>query len=1366
VRVRYRLLHPSSRGSGAAGGGRTRTTDTTPVAVEVADPATVGDVARALAALVPGAPSAATLSAVRPAGETGDQPVDPAARAVDALPRSGSTVRLAGPGPGPVPPSRSALPSPVRLVGSDGTTVHLPYGRTFLPADGPPEAEVVVHRRVRVLAHGAADLTVDGQPVHGGTVLAPGAVVVLSGTTFVAHFDGDLRPPPASGPVEALAAVRAVRHRHERVTVDLPTPPAEARRPAFPWLTAGVPVLLGAGLWLATGSAAVAGFVLLSVAFVVASALEVRREARAERRFREAEFRRDLAVAADRLERLRHEERERLDHEHPPPTTVATWAVDGGPRRWERRGDGAGTLSVRLGTHDATPTDVAVLHGGGRRDLADAAAEVADAHRRSSLPAVVDLADAGGLAVVGGGEAALALARSVLVQVAGLVGPDVVSVELRCPAERLRDWEWLAWLPHVGGPRADRHLVVVDARGDTGATPPPTGEAPVLWLADDDAGLPSGIGAAVGHADGVGWLRLGDDPPRAVRSEGLTVDEAEPAARALAALRPIAGGTHDDGGTAGVRLDDLTPGGVSVEGILDRWDGDHGLRAPIGRSGGGVLWLDLERDGPHGLLAGTTGSGKSEALRTLVSSLALHHPPERVTFLLVDYKGGAAFGPLTDLPHTVGVVTDLTPDLAHRAITSLRAEVLARERLLRRHGATDLTDLRRLTSSAPPALVVVVDEFATLARELPDLLDGFVDLAQRGRSLGLHLVLATQRPAGVVTESIRANTGLRIALRVAGTDESLDVVGVPDAADLPRSEPGRALLHLGPGQLVPLRVAWTGGPAERPPLVRVEPFRAVLDPESGDHGHLADVADRTQLDQIVGSVRRAVAHRGGSTPPAPWLPPLPRRLRPEPSWWRAGPGCRLGMLDLPRERSQPAWELDLRAAGGLAVVGASGSGTTTALRSLAEGIRSLVGAVHVWVVGTGPGADGDHAPATVVAGHDVEATLRLLRALDMEVDRRRRTPGGGGGEHLLVVDGLGELERAHERVNRGEALELLARVAAAGASVGVHVAVAARHRSEIPPSLLAHLGHRLVLRCATEDDALLLGAPAGLASPDVPPGRGVVVTGPGAGAWVQVATARAPSATTSPHRRVPHLPELVRLAPSGPRHGGDDARRWRLPVGVAGAWQLGEADLPPAELDLTHGPAIVAGPPRSGRSTALRTLARSAERHGIRHRVLLRAAPPRRHHATAAPGTPSSWTAVVDASAADAVELHAALDEIDLHIAGGTALIAVDDLPRLLDGPDGPTVEAWLAGILERGRREPVRVVAAGESDAMLHCYVDPVRRLRNERTGLLLQPDPDLHPALLHATLPCHDELFPAPGRGWLVDADGVRPVQVALAD
>ena len=217
--------------------------------------------------------------------------------------------------------------------------------------------------------------------------------------------------------------------------------------------------------------------------------------------------------------------------------------------------------------------------------------------------------------------------------------------------------------------------------------------------------------------------------------------------------------------------------GLTPEDVAGRWRVQpRSTSALLGVAAAGPYTVDLRRDGPHALVGGTTGSGKSELLQTLIASLALGNRPDEMVFVLVDYKGGSAFKDCALLPHTVGMVTDLDGHLTARALASLEAELRRRERLLAARSEPRTSRTTRPAAGAAdarlPRLLLVIDEFKALAEELPDFLDGLVRIAARGRSLGIHLVLATQRPGGIVSADIKANVNLRIALRVRDTVDS------------------------------------------------------------------------------------------------------------------------------------------------------------------------------------------------------------------------------------------------------------------------------------------------------------------------------------------------------------------------------------------------------------------------------------------------------------------------------------------------------------------------------------------------------------------------------------------------------------------
>ena len=240
------------------------------------------------------------------------------------------------------------------------------------------------------------------------------------------------------------------------------------------------------------------------------------------------------------------------------------------------------------------------------------------------------------------------------------------------------------------------------------------------------------------------------------------------------------------------------------------WREPPSLRVPVAASADGPFVLDLATVGPHALVAGTTGSGKSEFLITLLLELFRRNAPAQVSALLIDYKGGATFGQLAQAPHVTGVITDLDAGLAERSLTGLKAEIRRREQLLARAGYASYNQAAADGFTEFGRFLVVIDEFRVLAEEIPDFVAGMVRLAAIGRSLGIHVVLATQRPGGVVTADIRANLDVRVCLRVREPADSSEVVGVTDAASISKDTPGRALIASGSDTPVAVQTAHSG----------------------------------------------------------------------------------------------------------------------------------------------------------------------------------------------------------------------------------------------------------------------------------------------------------------------------------------------------------------------------------------------------------------------------------------------------------------------------------------------------------------------------------------------------------------------------
>ena len=445
--------------------------------------------------------------------------------------------------------------------------------------------------------------------------------------------------------------------------------------------------------------------------------------------------------------------------------------------------------------------------------------------------------------------------------------------------------------------------------------------------------------------------------------------------------------------------------------VLDRWHQsfsvpgtdrqpdsafDRGIRAIVGVGAAQEMTLDLRAQGPHALVGGPTGSGKSEFLQSWVAALAVSYSPARVTFLFVDYKGGSAFRDCVELPHTVGLVTDLNPHLVRRVLVSLHAELHHRERLLEQKRAKDLLELEhRGDPDAPPSLIIVVDEFAALVNEVPEFVDGVVNVAQRGRSLGLHLILATQRPAGVIKDNLRANTNMRIALRMADEEDSANVVGTPLAATFDPDIPGRAVVKFGPGRVHTFQSGYVGGwtPNEAPPPditieeVRFGPAAPWVAPKQLDALPVA-AKGPTDLRRLVDAAGAAFTSTGMAAPRRPWLKELApcydlARTRQS----RTDTELFFAVLDHPQRQAQHEIAFAPDRDGNMAVVGTGGSGKTTVLRTLAvaAGLSTRSGPCHVYAIDFGGRGLQMLEPlphvGAIVPGEDHERLTRLLRFL-------------------------------------------------------------------------------------------------------------------------------------------------------------------------------------------------------------------------------------------------------------------------------------------------------------------------------------------------------------------------------------------------
>jgi S-DNA-T family DNA segregation ATPase FtsK/SpoIIIE len=651
------------------------------------------------------------------------------------------------------------------------------------------------------------------------------------------------------------------------------------------------------------------------------------------------------------------------------------------------------------------------------------------------------------------------------------------------------------------------------------------------------------------------------------------------------------------------------------------------LKAFVGQASPDAMTLDLRSQGPHALVGGTTGAGKSEFLQAWVLGMAAEYSPDRVTFLFVDYKGGSAFADCVDLPHTVGLVTDLSPHLVRRALTSLRAELHHREHLFNRKKAKDLLELeKRRDPETPPALVLVIDEFAALAGEVPEFVDGVVDVAQRGRSLGIHLIMATQRPAGVIKDNLRANTNLRVALRMADESDSRDVVGDPIAGTFDPGIPGRGIAKTGPGRLVPFQSAYAGGWTSNVVAkaeVRIAELRfgslilweADSEPESDSHDEDLGPNDQKRL---VKTLVDAASEARIPPPRRPWLDDLATTVDVRELSGSGDSQIPLGLADIPERQLQEPIHFVPDRDGAMLIYGTSGAGKSTALRTIAiaAGLRPDLGDVEVYGLDFGSGAlrSLDVLPqvGSVITGDDAERVQRLLRTIGGILDDRgkrysevnaaslseyRQITQTNEPRIILLIDGFGQFRSEWDSTTaRLPFYNVFMRILGEGRPLGVHVIATADRAGSVPTAVSANVSKRIVMRMSDDSAYQVLGAPKDVLNERSAPGRSVFD-----GKETQLAVIGGTSNVAEQSKQLEQLADELRLkgARDVPEIGAlpKELVEAELPDRVNDEPVIGVADdiLGPSGFE-PAGTFSISGPPQSGKTNGMKALINSMQR--------------------------------------------------------------------------------------------------------------------------------------------------------------------------
>ncbi|MBY8883092.1 FtsK/SpoIIIE domain-containing protein [Actinacidiphila acidipaludis] len=1269
-------------------------------------------------------------------------------------------------------------------------------------------------------------------------------------------------------------------------TFRLPGPPEPPKRRPIPFLVIVAPVFMGVGMVYFFHSYYFLIFMLLSPVMGFGNWISGRRGGRKEFLQAVANYGlRRASLEADVRDKVEAERRVRIASA-PDPAVVGLMAVGPGTRLWERRRTDPDNLILRIGT--TRQQSLLQLDDGSREDN----------HRTvfwqiPDMPIGLDIAGSQVVGIAGPEAPARALARWGVAQAAVLHSPRDLKICVLTDSGAAGSWEWARWLPHARSGLSSGQdnapvillgndaetvanrvtelinvirtrslarqatlrgallsepdvLVVLDGARELRDVPgmvqvlkegPAYGIYP-LCIDREERMLPEEASAVVSIAkDTLTLRRTGMPDVTGIRPDYVTPEWAERLARGIAPVHDVTpdatGGLPDR--VSLLDLLDLEPPAGRV--IADRW-----ARRPastsvvVGQGFDRPAAFDLVKDGPHALIAGTTGSGKSELLQTFVASLAAVNHPDELTFVLVDYKGGSAFKDCVRLPHTLGMVTDLDSHLVQRALASLTAELIRREHMLATAGAKDHPEYRALRRRNPelppmPRLLLIIDEFATLAREIPDFIAGLVGIAQRGRSLGLHMVLATQRPAGVVTNDIRANTNLRISLRVTDVTDSTDVLDVPDAASISSGTPGRALVRTGHRSAMSFQTAYVGAP--RPDALPEDPdgaggaedlLRALTAAAAGPDGAAPEADEEsslwitplpwqrlgraaqvpegddedfpelpgdegpTDLMALVDAIREAAELSGHRPQPSPWLPPLPTSLDlaalPEPAA-PTGDGrlvpAAWASEDLPSQQAQPPVMLDLDDFGHLYVLGMPRSGRSQTLRTIASALAraNSCADVHFYAIDAAGGALSalsalPHTGA-VVPRADIERLNRLLNRLTAELVRRQELlaahsagtltelravlpPERRPAHTVLLIDGWDTLNALIADIEDGRMVSQVAMLLREGVAAGMHV-IATSERALMGGRIAALNDNKLLLRMNDAGDYVMHGIERQRIPSAVGPGRGfrtegggelqVAVLPGGAGGQEQAEALRligAEAAGRDRHVpaaarpfRVETLPSAVTFKDAWTRAAAADRRPLHGMVG------LGGDDVAPVWVDFSGVASsyVIAGPPGSGRSTALGSLAVSLLRGGTGVVALTpRESPLRGLH-----GRPGA--VVITSPAPTEQELTAALESVG----GGPAVLLVDDADLLAMSP----ADNLLRDIATSGRDRSLGVAVAGPADALVSPLSAWIGQVRRSRKGLLLSPQSIGEGDILGLRLP-HNviRVNRVPGRGHTTDAAG----------
>ena len=1319
-------------------------------------------------------------------------------------------------------------------------------------------ARITIDPGARIDDLGSANgITVDGEHIDSADLA--GRIPVQAGTTvFVVDTPERSGGPDGPGTAfNRSPHVRVDYEGRELQAPEPPGPPSSGRR--ISPLMALAPLLMGVVSFLIFRNVMTIFFFAMSPLIMVGTALESKISGKRAHKADVEKFQTALDDLRMSVANALDEEHDRRREEVPALERAIEAAYGRTPLLWYRHPDDDSFLRVTLGYGRAPSRNTLKMpprRGADEETWSLLLGVEESAGHVDDVPITASLRECDNLGVAGPREERLPVARGYVAQLTCLHSPAELVIAALASQESSAAWTYLTWLPHVDSPyspipgphlarepRTASALVaqleeIVASRRDARANLPSIvvlveNDAPVergrlvsiaedgpevgvhlVWMSDAQNQLPAACRAYLvvrGTSATAGFTTQRQTTPIA-SLELLPQVTATNLALELSPIEDAGAPVLDQSGIpravsylalAGVGLAD------DPQVTVDRWRedgslpgagalstrGPRTLKALVGQGPLGDFSLDLREQGPHALVGGTSGAGKSEFLQSWVLGMAAAHSPRRVTFLFVDYKGGSAFADCVNLPHCVGLVTDLSPHLVRRALTSFRAELTFREHLLNAKNAKDLLSLEATNDpECPPSLVIVVDEFAALVQEVPEFIDGMIDIAQRGRSLGLHLILATQRPAGVIKGNLRANTALRVALRMADEIDSTDVIDSPLASEFDPRIPGRGAVRTGPGRISLFQTGYAGGrTSDAPTAARIDIETMAFGPgipwEIPRPATTRDDEDSgpTDITRIVASITNAARACRLPAPRRPWLPELEARFDMDQVLATSGQddpnALPLGVIDDPAHQSQHTVHYAPDTDGNLAVYGAGGSGKSGVLRALAYAASALSdhARTDIYCLDFSTAGLPMLSPlpnvGAVIDGSDTERVTRLLRRLvellddratryaaahaDSISEYRRSTGETDEARVLLLVDGLSAFRDAYE-TGTGAALKAygnFTRLLAEGRGAGIHVILTADRPGALPSSLAANVRTRLVLRQADENGYMALDVPKNVLV-EAPPGRAIFSGGANE---LQVAIPSGSSSAPSQAAAFVKLAERMRQAGTAPAEGverlPDLIARSEVPASVGGMPVLGVAEEDLAPLPFSPlGALSIGGMPGSGRTSAIESVVQAV--HRWRPSLPLYFIGPRRSRVHDLDLWRASARGVDEAQAVLApvkeIAENAAADDDAPDV-----VLVVEALSELVGTP----AESALLDVVKKLRRNGHLLIAEQETSGWSSGW-PLIAEVRNARHGIVMQPNPMDGDVLFKVDFPRLKRSDYPLGRGVYVHSGKVRVVQLPMPE